>query len=196
MDTELTKQTTVSIRRRHQPDIYVPRAFTVVDDKGAPRPPIFRFKAYEIRYLDGIHRGMSHEKAAAAAGLDDARARRVLGRSKAKEYLADLTRQKMAVEGLSQDWFLNELRKVWYGEKVMVSREQMDAIKEIGARICPKPEKAGAGGSGAPVIQITINKIESALKRQESIEAQVINGTIGSAGAIPPGLQEKPAFSL
>lgn len=180
MKTPMSGPATITISPHFQPDVFVPKAFPKEGDA-----PMWNFKAYELKYLDALHRGITPEKALQIAGIPEERGHRILTRKKAKEYLSDLLRQRMAAEAWTQERWLSELSKVWYGEKVAVTREQMEAIKEIGARVCPKPEKVGSGGSGQPVITINFGAAEAALKRQEIIEAQIVNGSAGNTGTIP-----------
>src|SRR3954470_6942115 len=107
MDTPLSEQKTVSLKNGWQPRVYVPKAFP--EEK---EDPMHVFLAYEIRYLDALHRGLTHEKAIEAAGISEQKALRILKRKKSKEYLSDLMRQKMAAEGWTQDRWLSELSKV------------------------------------------------------------------------------------
>lgn len=183
VNSDLSKQTEVKISRYHSPIVFIPKAFPEEND----REKLFKFRGSEIKYLDAIHRGNTHEKSCQIAGLTLKEGNRILTRKKAKEYLCDLYRQKAVVEGLTQEWFMSELAKVWRGDKVLQSREQMDAMKEIGARIAPKPEKNNGINSNQQII-INIGRIEEALKRQEIVEAQVINGSTASDRTISASL--------
>ncbi len=53
----------------------------------------------------------------------------------------------------------------------------MDAIKEIGARVAPKPERSNSNRDEKPQIVINIGKVEAAIKRQEVLEVEALNGT-------------------
>lgn len=136
---------------------------------------MWMFRADELRYLDALHRGEDAEKALRDAGLDIVKAGRLLKRKKAREYMGQLLRQKMAAEGMTQEWFLNELKGVWHGTK-KADRQQMDAIKEIGARVAPRPERSSQDFE-RPVININVGLAEAAIKRQEIIEGQLVDGS-------------------
>lgn len=134
---------------------------------------MWMFKPFELRYLDALHRGEDGEKAIRDSGISEQNAIRLLKGSKARDYLGQLLRQKLAAEAWTQDKWISEGTNVWEGNKKEVTREQMEAWKEIGARVCPKPERS-RDNSERPNIVININAAESALKRQEVIEGQII----------------------
>jgi hypothetical protein len=190
MDTPLSKSATVRISNSHQPDVFVPKSFPGKDET----EPMWRFKPYELRFLDALHRGDSIERACVAANVDGRRGERILKGKKAREYLSDLMRQKVAAEGWSQEKWLSEISKVWYGQKA-VNREQMEAIKEIGARICPKPDRAG-DGRDRPVINIVLDMAEAAIRRQDVIEAKIVREPRAGPGNIPGSVQTQSPLPL
>lgn len=181
MDTPLSKSVSIGVRSvngyvKNEPDVFIPKSFPEVDSDGKEVDPLWIFKPSEIRYLDALHRGEDPEKAIAEAGLTQQHITWLLKRKKARDYLGQLLRQKIAVQVWTQDKWLNEGIKVWEGKITGRSREQMEAWKELGARIAPKPEKSN-GGSERPQIVINLGLAESAIKRQEIIDASIIKGT-------------------
>lgn len=190
MDTPLSQTVKVEFSRGFGPEIYVPKAF---QEKNDTTHPMWIFKPYEIRYLDALHRGEDMAKAMAKAGITEKQAKALLTRTKTREYMSQLLRQKMAAEGLTQDWFLSELRSVWDGTKI-ITRQQMEAIKEIGARVAPRPEKSSSD-STRPVININVDMAQNAIKRQQVIEGQLI-GPKRSDDSLPGSLQEESALPV
>lgn len=167
--------------QKTEPDVFIPKSFPEVDGEGKEVDPLWVFKPSEIRYLDALHRGEDPEKAIKDSGLEQSHITWLLRRKKARDYLGQLLRQKIAVQAWGQDKWMNEGIKVWEGKKPDVSREQMEAWKELGARICPRPEKSREG-SERPQIVINLGLAESAIKRQEIIEAEIL----GSKGSDQP----------
>jgi hypothetical protein len=162
-DASVMSKSVVTRERGSQIDsftVHVPMSF---EEKVVP------FRVWEIRFLDAINRGLDAEAAYKELGLTEAQGDRLLRSKKAREYLADRARERMAVEGWTADKWMSEGLKVWEGKKADVTREQMEAWKELGARICPKPEKKGVTGE-KPVININIGKLAEAEDRQRIIE--------------------------
>lgn len=199
MDTPLSKSVSINVKTvnphpnkmgqmDHEMDVYIPKSF--------PEPgedPLWMFKPYEIRYLDALHRGDDPEKAIQDSGITQKHLTWLLRRKKARDYLGQLLRQKMAAEAWTQDKWISEGTQVWEGKKD-ASREQMEAWKELGARVCPKPERS-RDGSEKVVININVGKVEAALERQKIIEVKAIESN-SSDRILQGSLQEKPAFPL
>lgn len=134
---------------------------------------MWMFKPFELRYLDALHRGEDTEKALSDSGITLRHATWLLKRKKARDYMGQLLRQRLAAEAWTQEKWISEGTNVWEGKKKEVSREQMEAWKEIGARICPKPERAHEGREKL-IININVGAAESALRRQEIIEGTIL----------------------
>lgn len=177
MDTPLSKSVNLRMRNvnPYQPseiDVYVPKSFPDLDETGKPIDPLWVFKASEIRYLDALHRGEDPEKAIENSGLSQRQIHRLLMGKKARDYMGALLRQRLAIEGWTQDKWVHEGIRIWEGERG-ASREQMEAWKELGARIAPKPEKS-SDSKERPQIVINLGLAQEALKRQEVIEGHQI----------------------
>lgn len=174
--TPLAKPVGLRPNKDAQPKIYVPQSFPDAGKNGqAPKPKIWEFRPWELRFLDALLRGLEPADAYKDLGLTAEQGARLLKGKKAKEYIADRTRERMIAEGWTQEKWISEITKVWNGQKE-VTREQMEAIKELGARVCPKPEKK-TGGSELPQITINIGNAQSALRRQDAIDAEIVNGS-------------------
>jgi hypothetical protein len=76
----------------------------------------------------------------ALAGIDEDDAARFLSSAKFQEFFRERVEESAVRRGWSADHFVAQLDDVWMGRKA-VTREQMDAIKEIGARVAPKIER-------------------------------------------------------
>lgn len=166
-DTVLSKSVKTLSLSNVQPSVVVAASLT--------RGKLWSFKPWELRLLDCINRGMSYDESVAHLQLENGVGQRLLASKKAREYLADRVSERLLVEGWTQERWLSEGLKVWNGEK-QASREQMEAWKEIGQRIAPKPERKGAEKE-APVININIGALDQAERRQKVVEIEAINGT-------------------
>lgn len=144
-------------------------------------PQVFEFRPNELRFLREFGPDVSVEDAAKKAGVPVEFAHRMLRRKAVKEFLADKFQQVAIQQGWTVERWMAEGDKVWRGQKV-VSREQLDVWKEFGARILPKAQKAVGDGSDRPQITININAVDEAFRRQQAIDAEVVDGNTGTVG--------------
>lgn len=162
MNTALSKEIAVKIDKYREPTIYHALAF---------EKRIIPFKPWEIRFLDCLNRGLGFEEAIASLGISQEKANRLLKGPRAKAYLEDLVREQMAAQGWTPAKWVNEVTKVWSGEKP-ATREQMQAITILGNRIAPVKDKEA---SKAPVININIGALEEAARRIEVTQTNVVD---------------------
>lgn len=80
------------------------------------------------------------KKSCALAGMDPQSAARFLHSPKFLEYFDERMKESAQRRGWTVDHWFAELDDVWEGRKIK-NREQMEAIKELGARIAPKIER-------------------------------------------------------
>ena len=152
----------------YEPDIFIPKSFIEPEDTN----PMWVFKPIELRYLDALHRGEEPEKAIRDLGISERKAKWLLKGKKARDYMGQLLRQRLAAESWTPDKWISEGTQVWEGKKE-ATREMMEAWKELGARVAPKPERSSQGNERI-VININLGAAQEALKRQEIIEAEVL----------------------
>lgn len=142
---------------------------------------LFQFKPLEMRFMREFGPDVSVEEACKKAGVPVEFAQRMLRKPSVREFLADKFQQFAIQAGWTAERWISEGDQVWRGNKI-VTREQLEIWKEFGSRILPR--KAPSGGSGqvseAPQITININAVDEAFKRQKAIEAEVIDGTVGT----------------
>lgn len=157
------------------------RAFGTVTVGAFFTPQIFRFRPNEMRFLREFGPDTSVEEAAKKAGVPVEYAERMLNRKAVKQFLADKFQQVAIQQGWTVERWMAEGDKVWRGLKV-VTREQMDIWKEFGARILPKSRGGAEAGSEKPQITININAVDEAFRRQRAIEAEIVDGNVGTNG--------------
>ncbi len=140
---------------------------------------IFTFRPNELRFLKEYGPETSIEDAAKKAGLSVQFAEKMLRRKSVQEFLQDKFQQIAIQNGWTVERWFAEGDKVWQGKR-FVTREQLDIWKEFGARILPKARSAGGGDANQDKPQITINigAVDEAFKRQQSIQAELLQGSL------------------
>lgn len=123
-------------------------------------------------FLQLRRRDVSLEDAAVKAKLDLKDAQDFESTPLAQEYLQDrLTASILAEEAKDQDRWWIRLHSIVEG-KIPVTREQMDAMKLAGARIAPTSE--GQAATNRIEINIDPTAVQEAFRRQNAIEAQIV----------------------
>lgn len=141
---------------------------------------LFSFAPNEMRFLREYGPDVSIEDAAKKAGVEPELAKKMLKRKAVREFLQDKFQQVAIQNGWTVERWFSEGDKVWRGIKA-VTREQLDIWKEFGARILPKAKAGGESGSAEkPSITININAVDEAFRRQEAIEAEIVDGNMGT----------------
>lgn len=101
---------------------------------------VFHFTPIQSRFLAALMEKKSLDLAADAVGRSVQWCKDFMNEPNTIDYMNDIIEEEAIAKGLVPRWFFNQLYKVWNGQK-KVSREQMEAIKAIGDRICPKVER-------------------------------------------------------
>jgi len=136
---------------------------------------IFTFKPNELRFLKEYGPDTSVEDAAKKAGVPVSFADAMLRKKMVREFLQDKFQQIAIQNGWTVERWFAEGDKVWRGQK-LVTREQLDIWKEFGARILPKARTAGGqDGQEKPQITINIGAVDEAFKRQQAIQAEILD---------------------
>lgn len=100
----------------------------------------YKFPFKQQRLMFYLGETGDFRKAAAMAGMPEDEASRFLAGPKFRKFFKERIEESAVRHGWTADHFISELNKVWIGKRV-ATREQMDAIKEIGARVAPKIER-------------------------------------------------------
>jgi hypothetical protein len=100
----------------------------------------YKFSFKQQRLMFYLGESGDFRKAAALANMGDDEAARFLASPKFREFFQERIEEAAVRHGWTADHFISELNEVWVGRKA-ATREQMDAIKEIGARVAPKIER-------------------------------------------------------
>lgn len=147
--------------------LYVPSSF---------QKKVWRFKPWEVRFLDCLNRGMLPDEAEKALSLEAGRSLRLLNSRRAKEYLSERVRERIAAEGFTAEKWVSDGLRVWNGEKT-IGREQLAVWQALGERIAPVVKKRDdEEKNNAPVININIGSISEAEKRLKSVvEGELAN---------------------
>ena len=114
----------------------------------------YKFTFRQQRLLFYLGETGDFRRSCAMADMSEADAAKFLGKGKFPKFFRERVNEAAINRGWSADHFIAELDKVWTGQKI-VSREQMDAIKEIGARKAPKIERIQHEFDGAEFIFTT-----------------------------------------
>lgn len=162
MDTQLSK--TCVVYGGVNKTVHVPSVFE--------RGKGWRFRPWEIRFLDCLNRGMDIEEAEKAVQVEAGRSLRLLSSRKAKQYLSERFREHIATSGLTQDWWFSEGKRVWDGVE-MKTREQIKVWEVIGKKIVPEVKAPSRDEkSEMPTINININAIQEAERRMKEVEVK------------------------
>lgn len=133
----------------------------------------YPFRPMQIRFLHAYSTGEDLQTICEKLEMSVEEAMKLLKRSKCREYLGEL--ESMDAEVLartSKDRIAHELLDVWDG-KTKKDRQQIEAGKELWARLWPRPEKNSSHGDNFQ-ININVGKIAEAFERQQAIEADNI----------------------
>lgn len=98
----------------------------------------FSYKQQRLMYYLG--ETGDFRRSCAMANIAEPEAAKFLSSKKFMDFFGERVDEAAVRKGWTPDRFIGELNRVWTGEKE-VTREQMDAIKEIGARVAPKIER-------------------------------------------------------
>lgn len=134
----------------------------------------YPFRPIQIRLLHAIAAGDPFDEICTKLELTHDQAMNLLRKPKCKAYLAELESMEAGNLALNaKERILHEFREVWAG-KSKKDREQMEAGKELLARFAPRPERSSGSGGDGLNITINIGKIDEAFKRQDAIDAEVV----------------------
>lgn len=100
----------------------------------------YRFSYKQQRLMYYLGETGDFRRSCVMANIAEPEAAKFLSSKKFMEFFAERVDEAAVRKGWTPDHFVNELNSVWTGQKE-VTREQMDAIKEIGARVAPKIER-------------------------------------------------------
>ena len=132
---------------------------------------IVKLSKSEIRFLKALSDSESLDVALGKAGLTARKLKGLLRRKDFAEVIADRVEEIAVRKGITADWWLMEGMKVWSGER-HPSQEQMSVWKEIGARVKPRASVGAESGGGKVVVNINMDRLEEAKKRQISMNAE------------------------
>lgn len=135
---------------------------------------LYPFKPKEIRFLHAYASGASLSDILTKLNISEDEASRLLKRKRCQDYLSEL--DEMDAEMLARTAkgrIAKDILDVWDG-KSKKSKEQLETAKELWSRIWPKPTGTVHSGSEKLEVNINIGKLEEAVKRQETIEAQIV----------------------
>jgi hypothetical protein len=137
-------------------------------------PKVVSFTPKELRFLKEFGPHTTVDEAAKKAGVPVAVGNRILKSQKAREFLQDRFQQIAVQEGWTVERWFAEGDKVFRGLRVL-TREQLDIWKEFGSRILPKRSSGAAEGGEKPQITINIGAVDEAFRRQQAIQAEVVD---------------------
>jgi len=136
----------------------------------------YPFRPKEIRFLHAYISGVPLEDICTTLQFNPKDAAELLKRKRTREYLSEL--DEMDAEVLARgarNKIAKELIDVWDG-KVSKTKQQLEAGKEFWARVWPKPsDGVKAGGDSKLEVRINIGKMEEAVRREQIMEAEIIN---------------------
>ena len=101
---------------------------------------LYNFKLNQLHFLDALTATGDLVEACKCVSWTPDTAKHFLSKPDVRAFLADRAKEIAIKRGMTTEWFLKSLYDVWNGDK-KPTREQMDAIKEIGSRVSPKIEK-------------------------------------------------------
>lgn len=136
----------------------------------------YPFRPKEIRFLHAYISGVPIEDICNKLQLTPLQADKLLKRKRTKQYLSELDEMDAVVltRG-AKNKIAQELIDVWDG-KTVKTKQQLEAGKEFWSRVWPKPSDGVKQNSESKFeVKINIGKIEEAVKRQEIIEAEIVN---------------------
>lgn len=134
----------------------------------------YPFRPLQIRFLHAFASGETLDDICQKLQMTPDEAMKLLRRSKCKEYLAELeSMDAEVIARTAKERVAREMLDVWDGKKKK-DREQMEAGKELWARVWPKPNREGASAGDKLEININIGKIEEAFERQSALEAEIL----------------------
>jgi len=135
----------------------------------------YPFRPKEIRFLHAYISGVPLEDICSTLNFSQKDAQSLLKRKRTKEYLMELDEMDAQVLARgSKNKIAQELIDVWDG-KTVKTKAQLEAGKEFWSRVWPKPsDGVKAGPDSKFEIKINIGKIEEAAKRQNVMEAEIV----------------------
>ena len=139
---------------------------------------LLRVKAKEVKFLEAWIRLGDWGKALEEQGMGDGEAKAIVERPVNKEFLDDRMKEMAIKRGLTADWFLSELYRVYSGESHK-TRDQIDVLKTIGARVSPVATQTNQGQEKI-TINVSFGAIKEALNREAAIEAEIVRETNGT----------------
>lgn len=145
-------------------EMYVPSVFQ--------SNKLLRLKAKEVRFLEAWMRLGEWDLALSEQNMGAEEAQKIITKRSNQEFLSDRMKEVAIRQGLTADWFMHELYKVYDGS-VTKTRDQIEVLKAIGARVSP----AMSHGTGSPekiTINVNVGAMKEAMDRQNAIETQVI----------------------
>ena len=154
------------VGRKNRGVVWMPSAY----EEGKKYP----FRPLQIRFLHAFATGEPISSICNKLQITEDEAIRIMRRKKSRDYLAELeTMDAELIARSAKQRVAYEMLEVWDGKKEK-NREQMEAGKEWWARVWPRPEKVNASGSEKLEININLTQVEEALRRQETIEAELV----------------------
>lgn len=139
---------------------------------------LYPFKPKEIRFLHAYASGASIPEICAKLNLTEDQVKKLLKRKRSQDYLSEL--DEMDAEVLARtakSRVAKEILDVWDG-KTSKNKGQLEAAKELWSRVWPKPISNSQSNSDKLEVNINIGKLQEAVKRQETIEAQIVTDSI------------------
>jgi hypothetical protein len=136
---------------------------------------ITRVNRKQLTLLSHLQEGVSIAEAAAKSELSESQAIYFLKRRDVQEWLQNKAKQ----EAIIRDWTPGK----WFefGQKVLdapegveIPKSKIEVWREFGDRCVPKPSRNGEQTGPRVEININLDEARAALKRQETIEGQIV----------------------
>lgn len=158
------------IRKDH---VFLP--FLSIKDSHNKRS-LIRANRKQLTLLSHLHAGLSILEAATKSELTESQALYFLKKPEVQAWL----RNKAEEEAVLRDWTPGK----WFdwGQKVLdtpegieIPKSKIEVWREFGDRCVPKPSRNGEQTGPKVEININLEAARAALKRQDSIEAQIVS---------------------
>ena len=120
--------------------------------------------------LDNFIEDGDLKKAMTTAGLIEPEIRALFKDENFLTVLRERTECRTIKRNLDEDWWLHKMYKIATGDGDFKAREQLDALKSLGDRVMPKPERS-AVKLEQPIININMGAVEASEKRRDIIDA-------------------------